>query len=280
VWLSSYPKSGNTWLRFFLSNFESVGDVPTGINGLADISAASRHLFDSVLGVESSDMTQDEIERYRPWVYRQIAIRARGPLFLKVHDAYTRTDRGEPLIPAEATQSAIYLVRNPLDVAISFAHHSALTLNGAIDRMADETFAFSSKPEHMYRQLKQRLLSWSGHVQSWLDQNAIAVHVMRYEDMRGEPLETFAGALRFLGMDTDARRIQRALNFSSFNVLRDQEKAVRFRETPSGARAFFRSGRVGEWREVLTPHQVARVLTDHGAVMRRLGYLSENGNVQ
>ncbi len=98
---------------------------------------------------------------------------------------------------------------------------------------------------------------------------------MRYEDMHHTPLKAFTGALRFLGMNVEPNHIQRALEFSSFAVLKEQEGKFGFRETPSGAKSFFRSGRVGEWREVLTPDQVARIVGYHGAVMRRLGYMTD-----
>ncbi|MEJ2083836.1 MAG: sulfotransferase, partial [Acidobacteriota bacterium] len=34
VWLASYPKSGNTWLRAFLMNFLDPGKRPVDINQL------------------------------------------------------------------------------------------------------------------------------------------------------------------------------------------------------------------------------------------------------
>ena len=280
VWLASYPKSGNTWLRAFLTNFDSESDSPVNINVLPGIDAASRDLFDEALGVESSDMTHEEIQHYRPAAYRQIAARAREPLFCKIHDAYTWLSDSESLVPADVSKSAIYLVRNPLDVAISFAHHSGWTLDACIDRMADETFAFSSKPERLHPHLKQRLLSWSQHVLSWLDQDAIPVHLMRYEDTRSAPLKAFTALLEFLGRDPDSQRIRRAIEFSSFEVLHRQELASGFRERPAAASFFFRRGTPGEWRDVLTGSQVARLIKDHSAVMRRLGYLSDDGVVR
>jgi len=277
VWLASYPKSGNTWLRALLANFDSARDTPVSINGLTGIDAASRNLFDEALGLESSDMTHEEIERHRPVAYRQIAASAQERLFCKIHDAYTFLPDGEPLVPADASQNAVYMARNPLDVAISFAHHSGWTLDGCIDRMADEAFAFSSKPERLSPNLKQRLLSWSSHVLSWLDQGAIPVHLMRYEDTREAPLKAFTSALKFLGNDPDAQQVLRAIEFSSFDVLRGQERVSGFRERPATAISFFRRGMVDEWREVLTGRQVARIVKDHGVVMQRLGYLSRDG---
>jgi aryl sulfotransferase len=278
VWLASYPKSGNTWLRVFLSNFQHDDGHPVDINNLElGIVASDRNLFDSVLGVESSDMTEEEIDYYRPRAYRYLAAQSAETLYMKVHDAWGFTSAGDPLIPAAATSSAIYVTRNPLDVAISFAHHLRKSVAETIDRMADETMALSVDKGRLRTQLKQRLLSWSGHALSWLDQRAIPMHVIRYEDMSHRPVETFASAVRFLGWEEDLDRVRRAVAFSSFEILQEQENAHGFKERQSGPALFFRQGRAGAWREVLTEAQVAQIVRDHGPVMRRLGYLSADG---
>ena len=281
VWLASYPKSGNTWLRVFLSHFLSNGNQAVDINALEMIRAAGRRdTFDEALGVESSDLTVDEIECLRPAVYRQFAERAPATLYLKLHDANTRTADGKPLIPPDATRGALYVVRNPLDVAISAAHHSGVSVEQSIERLGTEDLAVPSNVHRLDPQLRQRLLSWSAHVLSWLDQTEIPVHLMRYEDMLSQPLETFRSALRFIGLPGDEERVGRALGLSSFESLQRQEQARGFRERPAAATAsFFRQGKAGGWREVLTPAQVRRILQDHGAVMQRLGYHAEEDRI-
>ncbi len=70
-WLASYPKSGNTWLRSFLSNLQQDGDAPADINELATGTIASaRDWLDEALGFDSADLSADEIDRLRPAVYR------------------------------------------------------------------------------------------------------------------------------------------------------------------------------------------------------------------
>ena len=140
VWLASYPKSGNTWLRAFLTSFQRDNGMPVDINALqVGTIASDRNMFDHALGVGSSDMTEEEIERYRAVACRHLALRSVTPLYLKIHDAYVFTCTGEPLIPADATQGAIYVARNPLDVAVSFARHLNRTVEEAVDRMALES---------------------------------------------------------------------------------------------------------------------------------------------
>lgn len=278
VWLASYPKSGNTWLRAFLANFQAPGDRPADINNLRVGGISSdRHAADDALGVECSDLTPQELELYRPAVYRDIANRTDKELFVKVHDAYTFNSEAEPLFPADVTRAAVYLVRNPLDVAVSFAHHENRTLDDTIDRMSRETLTLAEHHDRLHFQLPQRLRSWSQHVLSWLDQRAIPVRLMRYEDMYRRPVEEFTETVRFIGLDVDVERVRRAVACSSFETLRQQELAHGFKEKPFGAISFFRGGAVGGWREALTETQVERLVYDHGAVMRRLGYLREAG---
>ena len=114
IWLASYPKSGNTWLRAVLSNYRDDGEEPADINELGGGPIASaRSPFDDAVGVEASDLTEAEIERYRPRIYRQMAESSQETLFLKVHDAYAYTADGLPLMPKEATAGVIYIVRDP-----------------------------------------------------------------------------------------------------------------------------------------------------------------------
>ena len=142
IWLASYPKSGNTWFRVFLTNLRGEEGGPANINKLHSAPIASaRGIFDDEAGVEASDLTPDEIDRLRPEIYTHLAKQAEETLFMKVHDACTSNDKNIPLFPKEATAGAIYIIRNPLDVVVSFADHSGWDYDKAILRMADEKFA-------------------------------------------------------------------------------------------------------------------------------------------
>jgi hypothetical protein len=280
IWLASYPKSGNTWLRAFLTNFLRHEDQPANINELeGGPTSAARPLFDEAVGIEASDLTPEEIECYRPAVYRYMAARSPSTLFLKIHDAYTYTPEGVPLVPVEATHGAIYILRNPLDVAVSFAHHSNISLDESIRRMADESFALANTPSQLHLQLRQKLLSWSSHILSWVEAPGLRVHIVRYEDMHQRPQHTFTGIVRFAGLSDDLERVGRALERSSFAGLQQQEQMYGFREKNPHAQSFFRKGQVGSWHEVLTAAQIDRLLRDHAPVMHRFEYLTDMGEI-
>jgi hypothetical protein len=280
VWLASYPKSGNTWFRTFLTNLLRDDDRPADINHLGGGPIASARIpFDEALGYDSGEMTFEEVDRLRPEVYVYLARQAKETLFCKVHDAYTFLPDGRPLIPPEATQCALYFIRNPLDVAVSFAHHSGHDRFGkVIRRMAEAEDSFCETDATEPNQLRQKLLSWSGHVVSWVDAPGIRVRVIRYEDMKLRTEETFTEAVRFAGLAVDSSRIRKAIEFSRFEELQAQERKSGFGEKMPLARSFFRKGEVGSWREKLTADQAAAIVASHGDVMRRFGYLDDQGN--
>ena len=279
-WLASYPKSGNTWLRAFLTNYWRGGDAPADINDLeAGPIASSREVLDEWLGMESSDLTWEEIEHYRPLVHERIAASSPEPVFIKVHDAFTRNVEGLPLFPKGATAGVIYLIRNPLDVAVSYAHHADRPVEAIIRWMGSDTHAMNAADGRLYDRLRERLLSWSGHVRSWVDEPDLSVHVVRYEDMARRPVTAFTGIVRYAGLTLDAERIRVALDRSQFDRLQAQEAAHGFAAKQPTAVSFFREGRVGSWRGSLTEGQVQQLVTDHNRVMRRYGYLNGPGKI-
>ncbi len=272
-WLASYPKSGNTWMRVLLTNYLRNTDTPADINSLdAGPIASARQIFDDNVGVEASDLTQDEIERYRPYVYEKISDEATEPLFLKVHDAYTETCEGKPIISKKATAGVLYLVRNPLDVSVSFAHHGASSIEKTVEKMGDPAYAFVDNPKRLHNQLRQRLLCWSGHVRSWVHEPDLPVMIVRYEDMVADTISTFTEVIRFCGLDDNPQRIARAVEFSGFRQLQSQEKEHGFGEKMPLAKSFFRSGSTGSWSSELNAELVTQLLSDHSEVMTELNY--------
>ena len=271
-WLASYPKSGNTWFRAFLHNLQVDGDTPADINEFQTAAiASSRDWIDEVLTFDSTDLTSAEIERLRPTVYGWAA-NSEEIGYHKIHDAYTRLPDGEPLVSREGTLGAVYIVRNPLDLASSIANHMSCSVDDAISLMGDPERELGGLPCGLNRQVPQRLFTWSAHVESWIDACDLQCKVVRYEDMWAQPVETFTGACAFLGLPTNRSGVEKAIRFSAFSELSHQEEEHGF-VGGSGRSSFFRRGQAGGWRAELTSDQVARIVADHGTVMRRLGYL-------
>ena len=181
------------------------------------------------------------------------------------------TPAGEPLFPPSLTLGAVYLVRDPRDVAVSYAHHMNWTVDQAIGFMADPLAIIALNRRRMAQQLPQRLSSWSQHVESWLDA-PIRVLPIKYEDMLADPIASFGEIAHFLGFDAAPALVEAAVNSVSFERLRATEDKAGFAERMPGSDRFFRRGIAGGWRDSLSPEQIARIEADHGSMMRSLGY--------
>jgi len=278
IWLASYPKSGNTWMRILLTNYLRNTTEPADINKMEGGPIASARVwFDEWAGVESSALDDALIERLRPGVYRCMAREEQETIYMKVHDAWGCTDQGEGLFPADVTRGVVYVLRNPLDMAASCAHHWGVDIEQAVNDLCNHEFALARSIGDMADQLKQKLGSWSGHVRSWFDEAGLPVHLVRYEELKRDPELFFGEVVRFCGLPWDAERVRRAVAFSDFSELQRQEKANDFRErSVKSPGPFFRRGEAGSWREELPAHLVQRLIEVHGETMRRFGYLDQN----
>jgi aryl sulfotransferase len=191
-------------------------------------------------------------------------------LFQKVHDAWGRVDTGEPMFPADVTLGVVYIIRNPLDLAGSCAHHWGTSPEAAVERMCGGP---AGPLPGLADLLRQQLGSWSDHVRSWVDDCGAPVHVVRYEDLSADPGPVFGGVVKSCGLDYDEARIEQAVAFSAFAELRRQEASVGFRErSPAAPGGFFRRGEVGSWREELPSCLAERLTAAHRETMERFGY--------
>lgn len=271
VWLASYPKSGNTWLRSVYTALVR-GDVD--INALAAGAIHSgRASIDIALGVRSSDLSPEETEILRPEADDAGAARMTDDMWRKIHDALLPGPTGEPVVSPRATRAALYVVRDPRDVAVSLAHHLGISYERAVQRLGSEDSALFDDPSWLEPQLRQRLGTWSQHVVSWVDQPLLRVHVLRYEDCLTAPVETFGGAFAAAGLHRSEAELSEAVARASWERLQAQEEQDGFREGSTRGVRFFRKGKAGRWRDELAPGLARRVVDDHGAVMARFGYL-------
>ncbi|PKP90138.1 MAG: sulfotransferase [Alphaproteobacteria bacterium HGW-Alphaproteobacteria-16] len=271
IWIASYPKSGNTWTRLMLE--QVVGeDQMSGFDpaGFAPV-VPSRAGFEQFLHAESGLLTQDAMEALRPALLRQMAAVSPAPYFAKIHDRHGRTAGGEPLFPAELTRATLYLVRDPRDVAISWAHHRAMDIDTSIAFMAQDDARIAAK-RTWQPQTRQWLGSWSAHVRGWMTADPAPL-VVRYEDLRADPAAVFARICSHCGVDASAAVIAQAIDRTRFDRLQAKEAERGFRMGQADGQRFFRRGEAGGWRDTLTAEQVARIERDHGEVMRELGYL-------
>lgn len=280
IWLASYPKSGNTWYRLFLSNLLEDNDEPVDINEITRTGgiASARAIFDNLSGIEASDLSYEDVDILRPEIYKLMSDEAEQTLFVKVHDSYSFLF-GKPMFPPEATKGIIYILRNPLDVSVSYANHNNTTIERSIKIMGDNDHGLCTNNKKLHNQLRQKLLSWNNHVLSWINAPNQNIHIMRYEDMKNKSLETFSASVKFAGLDYSKENIEKALKSCSFEELQKQEKKSGFKEKAPSSKSFFRKGEIGSWREKLNKENVKQLINDHKIVMQKFGYLTDENDL-
>ena len=263
VWLGSYPKSGNTWMRVLIANLMSGRDDPVDINRLSenDSLIGNWRFLDDML-IDADLLSPDELRKLRRSHLDFVADDLTIPFFCKTHDLFDKAVLGE------RARCALYLMRDPRDVAISLSHHLSISLDEAITQMSNPNCY-----THGTVQLRCRIGDWGTHVASWTEQVLVRTMVVRYEDLRSDTVGMLSEIVSFFGGIADGgEKIASAVRHSELDVLQGQEAARGFREATPGQARFFRSGLVGEWQNVMTPAQVRRIEQSFLPLMTRFGY--------
>ncbi len=273
-WIASYPKSGNTWLRIFLANYLLGGKDPLPINkvgvlGLADGDA--RH-YARAKGSDYDLSDPIETVALRSRFLRQANHTGPKVALVKTH-CFNSTINNVTLIPPQLTRGAIYVIRHPGDVAVSFASHYGCSIDEAINRLAQQRAVVGGDDGTAL----QFTSDWSSHVHSWAGAMKHKVRTIRYEDMHSAPQVTFASILQHLQVPVDEAKLDRAIQNSSFAELKRQEKADGFIENTPHQPLFFRKGKVGGWRKILTKSQAKKLAQDHRDALKRFNYSMSMG---
>jgi hypothetical protein len=275
VWLASYPQSGNNWARAFLFSlfnvFRNAAVESVDLRRMDEFSVPDNSLllYKRFLQIPPQIADRKTIASLRPKVFEAAAQRARGAVLIKTHNARI-DDNGTPFIDDGLTAGAIYVIRNPLDVAVSFAAARRTTIDQVIADMASPKFGRNSDAISVYTVCG----SWSSNVKSWVDHQKAATLTVRFEDMRDQPEATFGKIAEHMQMKPSADQLRKAI------VLATQKKAAA--EARAGAGGWGGAAAQdqgwgaalpkGEQQSPLTPNQVKRIVSDHGRLMERFGY--------
>ena len=270
IWIASFPKSGNTWMRAFLANYilDRADAFPINQLGSFSLSDTRPRFFHEAARKSLEQLSQNDTISLRNDAQKLIADSKEHDHFVKTHSQYGTFNKC-PLINAQVTKGAIYLVRNPLDLVISYSAHLGVSINEAINTMGEVRNSTTEQDSNVLTIIGR----WSEHVNSWLDNKDVPRVLVRYEDLIKSPYVQFRKTLNALGINVNEDRLRRAIEFSSFSELADQELKGGFRERPPHAERFFRKGTVDQWDQTLTNKQIRKLEDMHGLIMKKLGYI-------
>jgi hypothetical protein len=186
-----------------------------------------------------------EVRRYWTPVQRQICETAEHDIFLKTHNVAARFDSG-PFPDPSSTASAIYIVRDPRDVALSYAYHYKYSLGLAVIALCTST-AFNVKQQDLGK--TELLMSWGEHVYGWTSLRSCPLLVLRYEDLLSDPADGVRAIGKFLDRPLSTEQVDAIVAATSFEQLKGQEKARGFNESVR-SEGFLRVGTSGQWRDI------------------------------
>ena len=289
-YLASYPKSGNTWCRVFITELRRLGGLDSADATEAaqqeerelrlnrDLATgsivSSRHWLDDQLGIDSSDLSWCELDKVRGRVGHQRAVYAESLRYHKVHDAFESVDSGgQPVVPVAGCRGAVVVIRHPADVAVSLSHFFSWDLERCVAFLLDDQAALCRSTKRGGQQVRQFMGSWSNHVCSWVDQQHIPLLLLRYEDLLMQPEIEFDRLAGFLDLPREGTLIAEAVQNTRFEKLKaKEEEEGGFHERPEGCDRFFRSGRSGEGKENLSIQQLNQLQETFWETLSRFGY--------
>ena len=289
-YLASYPKSGNTWCRVFITELRRLACLDSAEASAVvqekerelrlnqDLATgsivSSRHWLDDQLGINSSDLRWAELDKVRGRVGQQRALYAESLRYHKVHDAFVTPDSaGRPVVPVQDCRGAVVVIRHPADVAVSLSHFFSWELERCVAFLLDERAGLCRSSKRGGQQVRQFMGTWANHVLSWVDQQQIPLLFLRYEDLLAQPEERFARLAEFLDLPSEPELIRQAVVNTRFDKLRaKEEQEGGFSERPGGCERFFRSGRSGEGPEQLAVEQLAQLEIAFSSTLSRFGY--------
>ena len=285
IWLASYPKSGNTWLRFFIISL-LMGSKKTDLN-LNHLKAImnyphSTHFKDLV----SNLFNLDEISKN--WIASQKKINSDNRLrFFKTHNMLGK-HKGYPFTDGQNTLGTIYIVRDPRNVITSVKNHYSLSNYDEAQKFIfkdDQILALSDRQKALYLKSKkfpltQYVGSWKTHYLSWknMKKNYILV---RYEDLYENSKSQFTKIADFIGgllkVKFTEAQIENAINLSSFERLENMEKENGFTESTidkdGNRNKFFFLGPKNDWRKILDKSISSEIEKKFENEMKELKYI-------
>lgn len=277
----SYPKSGNYWIRLVAAAYgtevapEDLVQLKSG--DLAELKLTDidvRH-YQSVSPVPVSDIGFTGQVRLRPaamflLVQDAALLESRGPLLVQSHHISAQVN-GITLWHSEWADRVVNPVRDPREICCSHAAHFGNSYEETAQLMADPNARTGpgETPD-----LQWFTSTWSTHVRSWLTEDDIPVHTVRYEDLKADPVGEFYDVFDFLGVsDLDVEVLEDAVATTRFDRLQKAEKEQGAPAAAPDQEQFFRSGQTDGWKQELPVEVARKIEEDHGEMMEKLGYL-------
>ena len=285
IWLASYPKSGNTLLRSMISSYFFTKEGKFNFKILNNINQFPDFKIFENCGVNTSN--QMEIVKNYINVQKQINIKDKNLIrFIKTHSAF-RSINGYQFTDLNNSLGVIYIVRDPRNVAKSYANHNQMSLERASDRMLEynATLGGLKNPINEADKILTHMGSWSSNYESWKEFKKSSRYLLiKYEDLIRDKEKTFITILKFIHklvesqFSIDDDKLKNILKTTSFEYMQKLEKNFGFEESvklkkDSEKNTFFKYGPKINTPESLPAEIKKKLEVSLKKEMEELGYL-------
>ena len=278
IWISSYPKSGNTWVRALLSSYFYSKDGNFHFDLLEQIKEFPKH--SDYLNEISVNSNLAEIAK--EWIPAQRKLNLKhnnSTFFLKTHSAICNVD-GSDFTDKENTLGAIYVVRDPRNVILSLSNHFDYSIEKSLEMICNKKQIITN-PTKENRYLGFTVVSdWQNHYRTWKIFKLVEVKIVKYEDLILSPKNTFISILNFINkfmqVDIDEDRIKNVLMSTEFSKLQQSENKYGFKESSNMSgfnKKFFNLGPKNDWKNLLKKEIQEKIENHFKEEMKELGYL-------
>jgi hypothetical protein len=279
IWLASYPKSGNTYVRAFLSAYYFSKDGQFDFNQISNIKQFPDKEF-------LNQKTESVLEASKQWMPSQRKIIANKKIkFLKTHSCLGNYE-GNTFTSNETSLGAIYIIRDPRNVFTSLKNHFSYDNKKALQMILDKKNVLMSKGYESFSYIG----SWASNYLSWLNYKNFRRLFIKYEDLLENKYETFRDIIVFSNTlmnrseGVDKSKLQKAIETTNFDVLKNKEVKESFNSLDIGFKSwrnlhsenknlFFNLGPENKWEKKLDKKIKKDIEINFNEVMKNLKYL-------
>jgi hypothetical protein len=266
IWIASYPKSGNTWLRSLISSYFFTDDGFFDFKLLKNIpSYPSPPFFEKY-----PDKFDKPEATAKYWIPEQERINKNNNklIFLKTHNALCKIN-GYSFTDTKNSLGAVHIIRDPRNVISSISNHYQIDLDEALKFMKTPNKAIYVKKDQRYLGFNA-LFSWSSNNKSWSECQKFPVLTIKYEDLEKETFETFKKVFEFikkvskLKEDFNQKKAEMAIKNCNFEKLQKLEKEKGFYEAVSKKNSsekikFFNLGNNNNYKDLLNRNLIDEI---------------------
>ncbi len=281
IWLASYPKSGNTYVRAFLSAYYFSENGHFDFSQIKNIDQFPHEKF-------FKEKVNNMKEASKQWMPIQRKINQDKKIkFLKTH-SFLGNYEGNIFTSPETTLGAVYIVRDPRNVLTSLKNHFSLEDDKALKMITDKKRWLMSNngsfASYTY------ISSWSNNYLSWLRNNQFRRLFVKYEDLIENKYETFRDIIVFTNTlmnrveSVDKSKLQKAIETTNFDILKKKEISETFDGSESSFKSwrkfhsenknlFFNLGPENNWKKILKVDISNKIENNFEKEMKELKYL-------